>query len=539
MSAPRTPAPELPGFTFLKGLGGGGFADVFLYQQRRPQREVAIKVLRDEHLSEDNLEQFETEADVMAGLSSHPHIVTIHAADVAPDKRPYIVMEYCPQPHFGLRSRGGTMPVAEVLRVSVQVASAVDAAHAAGVLHRDIKPANILTDAYGNPALTDFGIAGVARGDTVRGASGLSIAYSAPEVIRDPNLTGSVAADVYSLGATTYCLLAGRSPHWIPGGDNDDQILIARILGSSAPPVGRGDIPPELERLLAQSLAPDPDARPATARQFASALQDIEQSLRLPPTPMPAMQVAAPTPRRRSDEHDDERTERNRISVVDPDADDPPVPVDPSPSRHGQHEDDRTQRREGRGRPRREPPKVAPPPPPDVVAVPASPAVTAPAPEPPRPPRPRRPWPVVAAAAGVVALVVIGALLAEDDHQSTPTTTTESPADTEVPAAAPEAPSAVVATLGADGVLSATIQEPDSVDTDGLQYLVARNDGLPWPDQQRVIVDASAGGSTNLSISGLDPASEVCIDVYSKRGSLLSALPTTTCASAASGAPEG
>ncbi len=111
--------------------------------------------------------------------------------------------------------------------------------------------------------------------------------------------------------------------------------------------------------------------------------------------------------------------------------------------------------------------------------------------------------------------------------------------DPEVPAAAPEAPSAVIATLGADGMLSATIQEPGSADTDGLQYLIARNDGAPWPDQQRVIIDATAGGSTTLSISGLDPATEVCIDVYSKRESLLSALPATTCASPSTESASG
>src|SRR5690606_22381441 len=184
----------------------------------QPHREVAVKVLRAEHLSASSLRQFAIEADVMAQVSHHPSIVTIHTAGVAPDGRPYIVMEHYPKPHFGIRSRHGDLPVDEVLRVGVQVASAVETAHRAGILHRDIKPANILTSGYDRPGLTDFGIsAGGSRpGSPSAGPpytpTRLTLAYSSPEVFLEDEDGDTELSDVYSLCATIYSLLAGHSP---------------------------------------------------------------------------------------------------------------------------------------------------------------------------------------------------------------------------------------------------------------------------------------------------------------------------------------
>jgi serine/threonine protein kinase len=135
---PRSAPPELPGFTPDRWIGGGGFADVFLYTQLRPSRSVAVKILRREHLSAQALANFDAEADIMAEVSTHPYIVTIFASGVSPDGRPYIVMEHYPQPNFGERARGGALDLTEVLRTGIQVASAVETAHRAGIVHRDI-----------------------------------------------------------------------------------------------------------------------------------------------------------------------------------------------------------------------------------------------------------------------------------------------------------------------------------------------------------------------------------------------------------------
>ena len=140
--APSQP-PQLPGYEYESLLGSGGFADVFRYRQLRPQRRVAIKVLLSDVLDDTVRHQFETEANVMATMSTHPSIVSIYSAEVSADHRPYIVMEYCSRPNYGVRFRKERITVAEVLRVGVQVAGAVETAHRAGILHRDIKPANI------------------------------------------------------------------------------------------------------------------------------------------------------------------------------------------------------------------------------------------------------------------------------------------------------------------------------------------------------------------------------------------------------------
>ena len=160
MNARRPPSapPEIAGFTYLQLLGSGGFADVFLYEQRMPKRRVAIKVLLSEALTEGARESFDAEANLMAQLSTHPSIVTIYQADIAGDGRPYLAMEYCPKPNLGARYRREKISVAEALRIGIQVAGAVETSHRAGILHRDIKPANILVTEYNRPALTDFGI---------------------------------------------------------------------------------------------------------------------------------------------------------------------------------------------------------------------------------------------------------------------------------------------------------------------------------------------------------------------------------------------
>ena len=151
-------APELPGYEFVSILGSGGFSDVFLYQQRLPRRRVAVKVLLTEQLNPSTQAQFVDEANLMAQLSTHPYIVTIYHADVAGDGRPYFVMEHCSGPSLAERYKREKFGVEDALRTGVRLAGAIATAHSAGILHRDIKPANVLTNDFGWPALTDFGI---------------------------------------------------------------------------------------------------------------------------------------------------------------------------------------------------------------------------------------------------------------------------------------------------------------------------------------------------------------------------------------------
>ncbi|WP_127793019.1 serine/threonine-protein kinase [Agromyces sp. LHK192] len=280
---PSTP-PTLPGFAFVRVLGSGGFADVFLYEQNMPRRLVAVKVLLAEVVNDEVRQMFQAEANLMAQLSSHPAILTVFQASVAADGRPYLVMEYCAST-LGRRYRVEPLPLSEVLSIGVRIAGAVESAHRQGVLHRDIKPSNILTTAYGHPVLSDFGIAATVGEATRTDSIGLSVPWSAPEVLRD-EVSGTVASEVWSLGATVYSLLVGRSPFEIPDGDNGSAALGQRIERAKLPPTGRTDVPPDLERALAKAMRRRPAERQASALEFVRDLQAVEDDLGLRQTPV-------------------------------------------------------------------------------------------------------------------------------------------------------------------------------------------------------------------------------------------------------------
>ena len=279
-TSPQTPGrPSWPGTAFVRHIGAGGNAQVYLYEQDLPHRKVAVKVLNESALSAAARRRFTAEANVTAGLA-HRHIVQVFDAKVTSDGRPYIVMPYYPQPNLFVRARRAHFSVAEVLRIGIQIGSAVETSHRRGVLHRDIKPQNILTDSYGEPALTDFGIATTKGGD---GAEGLSVPWSPPEILYGTG-PGDQRSDVYSLGATLWHLLVGRSPFEQPGGDNTTVALMGRIKSDPPPRTQRADVPDSLERLLRQAMAKDPAARPQSAMELIRGLQSIEQELRLPLT---------------------------------------------------------------------------------------------------------------------------------------------------------------------------------------------------------------------------------------------------------------
>ncbi|GMA30962.1 hypothetical protein GCM10025875_09540 [Litorihabitans aurantiacus] len=247
-----------------------------------PRREVAVKVLRIVPGSEQMA--FVDEANLMAHVSSHPAIVTVYHADVAADGRPFLVMEYCAGPNLSERYRSERLGIAEALRIGVRLAGAIETAHRAGILHRDIKPANVLTNDYGWPALTDFGISvmGANAADT---ETGMSIPWAAPEFFADDSPRGE-QADIYSLAATLYTVLAGRSPFEVVGGSNAAFDLISRITREPAPPIGRQDVPASLEQVLARAMDKRPSRRFATALDLGRALQRVELDLHLAPTPI-------------------------------------------------------------------------------------------------------------------------------------------------------------------------------------------------------------------------------------------------------------
>ncbi|MDI2097488.1 serine/threonine-protein kinase [Klugiella sp. YN-L-19] len=274
----------LPGFSYLHALGSGGFADVFLYEQGMPRRKVAVKVLLSEVVDENVRRMFQSEANLMAQLSSHPSILTVYQASVASDGRPYLVMELC-SGALAERYRRAPLSVLEALRIAIRIGSAVETAHRAGVLHRDIKPSNILLTAYGHPVLADFGIAAslseLANDELV----GISIPWSAPEVLAEET-AGSIASEVWALGATVYSLLAGRSPFEIPGEQNGANELRARIARAKLPPLGRPDAPASLEAALKRSMSRRPEQRQRSVLELVRDFQAAERELGGEATPI-------------------------------------------------------------------------------------------------------------------------------------------------------------------------------------------------------------------------------------------------------------
>lgn len=327
---PPSPAPELSGYTATRLIGSGGFADVYLYAQTLPRRNVAIKVLIPDAADDEVISQFNAEANLMAALSTHPAIVTIYQAGVAPDGRPYLVMEYCSLPNLAARYRAERLSVAEVLRIGVRIAGAVETAHRAGILHRDIKPANVLTTDFGHPVLSDFGISvsrassqGVGTAAGPAGGLGMSIPWTAPEMFIE-GATGDERADVYSLAATIYTVLARRSPFDRPGGPNRSADLIGRIRNSPLPALGRSDVPPSLDRLLARAMDKNPAARPASALELARGLQRVESEMRLAPTPVDVLaEHPDDVP---ADPQDGVATRIRALTVIDPSPDQSPGP---------------------------------------------------------------------------------------------------------------------------------------------------------------------------------------------------------------------
>lgn len=269
--------PVLPGFSFSSILGSGGFADVFLYEQDAPRRQVAVKVMLSGYADQAARDVFRAEADLMAQLSTHPAILTVHQSGVSADGRPYLVMEMCPS-SVGDRYRIERLSVAEVLRIGIKIAGAVESANRTGVLHRDIKPSNILQTVYGNPVLSDFGIAAVIGTVAPEQSVGLSVPWSAPEVVSGSS-QGDIPSEVWSLGATVYSLLAGRSPFEVPGGANTPADLMTRIARAKLPPLGRSDVPERLELVLRRAMSRRPDARQTSALEFARELQMVEAEL--------------------------------------------------------------------------------------------------------------------------------------------------------------------------------------------------------------------------------------------------------------------
>jgi serine/threonine protein kinase len=264
-------APDIPGHRVGGVLGAGGFATVYRCWQLAVGREVAVKVDNRALLSERDRRRFFREVTAAGRLSGHPHVIDVYDAGTLADGRPYLVMELCPAGSLNdAISRDGPMAPGRVRDLGIRLADALAAAHAAGVLHRDIKPANILINRYGVVGLADFGLASIisAHGEQTASREALTPAFSAPETFRGEEPTA--LADVYSLSATLYALLAGRPPRF-PAGSRPPSLVTIMTLHDK-PVEDIPGTPPALMALLRRGLSADPALRPPTAAALRDAL---------------------------------------------------------------------------------------------------------------------------------------------------------------------------------------------------------------------------------------------------------------------------
>jgi len=256
-------------YTVERELGHGGMAVVFLANDLRHGRKVALKVLRPEVAAEIGAERFLREIKMAAGLT-HPHVLPVHDSGEA-DGLLFFVM-----PNMegrSLRERLDAerqLPLADALRITREVASALDYAHRQGVVHRDIKPENILLH-EGAALVADFGIGKAMSGASITQAGMIvgTPSYMSPEQASgESDVDGR--SDLYSLGCVLYEMLTGEPPFSAP----TVMALIVRRLTESAPRASRlrPDLPDQIEAALVRALAREPIERFRTVGEFAAAL---------------------------------------------------------------------------------------------------------------------------------------------------------------------------------------------------------------------------------------------------------------------------
>ncbi|ABG99937.1 probable serine-threonine protein kinase/ transcriptional regulator (plasmid) [Rhodococcus jostii RHA1] len=251
--------------------GRGGFGIVYRCRQPALDRVVAVKVLSPDPDHMDRA-RFLREQQAMGRLSGHPNIVHVLQAGITYTGRPYIVMPFHRRDSLdSWITKHGALRAAEALAVGVKLAGALETAHRAGVLHRDIKPGNILLTEYGEPQLTDFGIARITGGEeTTRGLVAGSPAYTAPELLSGSD--ASVVTDVYGLGATLFTALAGRPAFARRRGEQVFAQLL-RIGTEPLPDLRDIGVPEAVCTVIESAMARDPAERPATAADLGGALR--------------------------------------------------------------------------------------------------------------------------------------------------------------------------------------------------------------------------------------------------------------------------
>ncbi|MBR5967768.1 MAG: Stk1 family PASTA domain-containing Ser/Thr kinase [Lachnospiraceae bacterium] len=259
-------------YEIIDKVGSGGMADVYKAKCHRLNRYVAIKILKSEFSSDQNfVQKFRAEAQSVAGLS-HPNIVSVY--DVGDDDGlHYIVMELVEG--ITLKKfieRKGKLDVKETVGIAIQIAQAMEAAHAHHIVHRDIKPQNIIISREGKVKVADFGIAKAATSNTISQNALGSVHYLSPEQARGGY--SDERSDIYSLGITLYEMLTGQVPF---AGDNSVSVALLHIQ-SEATPVQQlnPEVPTSVDRIVQKCMQKKPERRYQNASEL---IRDLKRSI--------------------------------------------------------------------------------------------------------------------------------------------------------------------------------------------------------------------------------------------------------------------
>ena len=274
-------------YRVLSKLGHGGMGEVYLAEDVRLGRKVALKILNAELTRhEDRVRRFEQEARAASALS-HPNILTIF--DIGKeDSTHFIATEFIDGQTLRSAQNRARLKLGEVLEIALQAASALSAAHAAGIIHRDIKPENIMVRPDGLVKVLDFGLAKlvetqapstnsgartIAKADTDPGTVMGTAAYMSPEQARGQIV--DARTDIFSLGVVIYEMITGRAPF---EGETASHVIVS-ILEKEPAPLTRSspDTPGELERIVTKALAKDKDERYQTVKDLLIDLKRLKQ----------------------------------------------------------------------------------------------------------------------------------------------------------------------------------------------------------------------------------------------------------------------